>query len=421
MRPKIRALIIATKFPNTIQPWLANSTAQVVKQGGNVCIFSMEKGDIKHSAIVDEFKLKKYTEVIHYGGKDKLLTIANNFLNPLNIIKSIRGLLISTRYLSKHKSLTSNIVAALVLAPHFIKRDIDIIHSHFEITGHIMLPVIRAQQKPFIVTFHGFPPLGVAEIPQPMRQELLAHADTILVNTQFAKQRYISVGAPPEKIQIIPQAIVTKDFLFNPKPKPVDTPIEILTVGRLSIDKGHVYALRAIAQLKSKGYKLKYTMLGCGSDQADLESVMTSLGINDEVRILPPASGAPLFQLYAAAHIFILPSIQIENSLCQETQGVVIQEAQASGAIVIATKTGGIPECVEDGKSAFLVEDRNAQAIADKVQWIIDNPHHWSEWQHNARQYVQTHFDIDVIGKRLMQIYADTIIQHQQHHQGKSP
>lgn len=418
MIPKIRALIVATKFPNTIQPWLANSTAQVVKQGGNVCIFSMEKGDINYSAIIDEFDLKKQTEIMHYGGKSKLLAIANNFLNPRNIVKSIRGLLTASRHLSKHKSRTSNITAALVLAPHFIKRDIDIIHSHFEITGHMMLPVIRAQQKPFIITFHGLPPPGVSQLPEAMRNEYIDAADTILVNTEFAKKQYMSLGAPAEKIVIIPQGIMTKDFVFFAKPKPEAAPVELLTVGRFHSDKGQQYVLQALPKLIELGYNLHYTLVGAGPERANLENLAAQLNLQRYVTFHTTISEQKLKEIYARAHIFIFPSLTDKTGFHEETQGVAIQEAQASGLIVVATKTGGIPECVEDGKSAFLVEDRNAQAIADKVQWIIDNPQNWNEWQHSARQYVETHFDIDVIGKRLMQIYADTIAQHQQHHQG---
>src|SRR5690606_2043888 len=118
---------------------------------------------------------------------------------------------------------------------------------------------------------------------------------------------------------------------------------------------------------------------------------------------------AALKDIYAKSHIFILPSLKAIDGFHEETQGVAIQEAQASGLIVIATKTGGLPECVEDDRSAFLVEDRNSQAITEKLQWIIDNPEHWNQWQRDARRHVETHFDIDVTGDRLMQIYSDAI------------
>ncbi|MGV8838262.1 glycosyltransferase family 4 protein [Cellvibrio sp.] len=414
----MHALIIATKFPNTIQPWLANSTAQVVKHGGSVTIFSMTQGDQNYSSVVDEFHLTQATEYLNFDGKNKLLAIANNFLNPLNTVKSLRGLFSAPRYFSKHKSLASNLIGALVLAPHFIKRDIDIIHSHFEITGHLLLPVIRAQKAPFVITFHGLPPPGVSTIPAVMRSEYVDAADIILVNTEFAKKQYMSLGAPAEKIAIIPQGIVTSEFVFSAKPKPADAPVELLTVGRFHTDKGQQYVLQALPKLIELGYNLHYTMVGAGPERDNLEKMIVALNLQKHVTLYTSISEQKLKEIYSRAHIFVFPSLTDKTGFHEETQGVAIQEAQASGLIVIATKTGGIPECVEDGKSAFLVEDRNPAVMADKIQWIIDNPQQWNEWQHNARQYVETHFDIDVIGKRLMKIYADTITRHQQHHQG---
>src|SRR5688572_14726703 len=125
MNPKLKAWIIATKFPNTIQPWLANSTAQVVKHGGEVNVLSMEAGDAHYSAAVDEFKLDTSTINMRYHGAGILLAIANNFLNPLNVIKSVRGLLVAHRYLSPHKSKASNLIAALVLAPYLVKHKVE--------------------------------------------------------------------------------------------------------------------------------------------------------------------------------------------------------------------------------------------------------------------------------------------------------
>ena len=420
MTHKIRALIIATKFPNTIQPWLANSTAQVVKQGGSATIFSMEQGDAHYSSVVDEYNLIQTTEVLNFSGRKKLLAIIKNFLNPLMLFKSIAGLCSAPQHLSKQKSLTSNLIGALALAPHFIKRDIDIIHSHFEITGHMMLPVIRAQQKPLVITFHGLPPPGVAQLPNIMRREYIDASNTILVNTEFAKKQYMSLGAPAEKMAVIPQGIITRDFVFLTKSKPENAPVELLTVGRFHTDKGQQYVLQALPKLIALGYNLHYTLVGAGPERAALEKMVTQLDLQKHVSFYTSISEQKLKQLYARAHIFIFPSLTDKTGFHEETQGVAIQEAQASGLIVIATKTGGIPECVDDGNSAFLVEDRNADVIADKIQWIIDNPQHWNEWQHNARKYVETHFDIDVIGARLIQIYADTIARHQINHQGNS-
>ena len=96
----------------------------------------------------------------------------------------------------------------------------------------------------------------------------------------------------------------------------------------------------------------------------------------------------------------------------EETQGVAIQEAQSSGTIVVATKTGGIPECVEDGSTGFLVEDRNSDAIVKKVEWLMDNHQNWPEWQANARKSVEDNYDINVVGEKLMELYNALVNEH---------
>lgn len=418
MTYKIRALIVSTKFPNTIQPWLANSTAQIVKHGGSAEIFSMESGDNNYASVVDEYLLKDSTTNLNFSEKKILRALVKNFLSPRNFFNSIKGIFIAPKYLSKHKSFTSNLIGTLVLAPHFIKKNIDIIHSHFEITGHKFLPIVRAQHVPFVVTFHGLPPPGVTQLPEKMRAEYIAAADVILVNTDFAKKQYVNLGAPEEKIKIIPQGIATKDFAFIAKPKPTNAPIELLSVGRFHADKGHKYVLQALPDLVKSGCNLHYTLVGTGPDQGQLEKMVEELDLQNVVSFHSKISEQQLKEIYAKAHIFIFPSLKAIDGFHEETQGVAVQEAQASGLIVIATKTGGIPECVEDGKSAFLVADRNSSAIADKILWIIDNPQQWYEWQCNARNHVETHFDIDAIGDRLMQIYADTITQFQNYYAG---
>jgi colanic acid/amylovoran biosynthesis glycosyltransferase len=405
----IRALIISSKFPSTIQPWLANSTAQIVKHGGDVEILAIEKGDRHYTAVVDTYDLKSRTIILDFYGIHTLHAIAKNFLSPRLAGKSIKGIFRVSRYLSKYKSSLSNLVSALVLAPYITKRNIDVIHSHFEITGHKLLPVIKAQEVPFVITFHGLPPPGVAQLPEKMRAEYVNAADVILVNTEFAKRQYVHLGAPAEKIKILPQGIVTSDYVFTIKEKPLDKPIQLLTVGRFHADKGHKYVLHALPELIKRGHNIHYTMVGTGPDRISLEQLATELGLRDVVSFHTTISEAALKDIYAKSHIFILPSLKAIDGFHEETQGVAIQEAQASGLIVIATKTGGIPECVEDGRSAFLVEDRNSQAITEKLQWIIDNPEHWNQWQRDARRHVETHFDIDVIGDRLMQIYSDAI------------
>jgi len=71
--------------------------------------------------------------------------------------------------------------------------------------------------------------------------------------------------------------------------------------------------------------------------------------------------------------------------------------------------TRGIPECVDDGVSAFLVEDRSAEALADRLAHIATHPEDWGRWQRLGREWVAQHFDMDRIGQRLWDIYVELI------------
>ena len=120
-----------------------------------------------------------------------------------------------------------------------------------------------------------------------------------------------------------------------------------------------------------------------------------------------------LLQEYREAHIFVLPSVPDEfGGHHTETQGVVIQEAQASGVIALASDTVGIPECVDDGRSAFLIPPRNPQALAEKIEWLLDHPSSWEALQRSGRAWVESRYAMDNIGRRLWETDSEVVTKH---------
>ena len=146
-----------------------------------------------------------------------------------------------------------------------------------------------------------------------------------------------------------------------------------------------------------------------GPERKTLEEQIRQLKLENTIEIIGEASDEQLLNEYQRAHLFILPSIKDRDGYHEETQGVVIQEAQASGTIVIATQTGGIPECVDDGRSAFLVPDRDANAIADVIQTVISQPEQWDAWRRAARNWVEQNFATEVVGQKTWQLYQRLI------------
>lgn len=405
----VNVWMITAKFPNINQPWLSTSIAQVPKQGMDLKIFSTTKGDCNYTQVVNDYDLLAKTELLEVSGFASLKQLFFNFFSPKLYSRSIKGLFSSKEYFSSNKGILSNLFTRLLLAPYLDKRNVNIIHCHSEPAGHKLLPFIKSQGVPFVITFHGLQPSGVNRLPVNMRVEYTEHASAILVNTEFARQTYAKLGADIEKIQVIPQGLDINKFAYLPKAFPKNETVKLLTVGRLNEEKGQKYAIEAISQLIRKGYNVDYTLIGQGPDKERLENLVENLDIQQYVNFLSVMSGDEIVAEYQKAHILILPSLRAKSGYLEETQGVVIQEAQACGTIVIATKTGGIPECVKDGETAFLVEDRNPSAIVNMVIKVIENPDQWSSWQANSRKFVEQNYDINVIGTKVAALYEQLI------------
>ncbi|OEU66736.1 MAG: hypothetical protein BBJ57_09470 [Desulfobacterales bacterium PC51MH44] len=110
--------------------------------------------------------------------------------------------------------------------------------------------------------------------------------------------------------------------------------------------------------------------------------------------------------MYEKAHIFIFSSLTARNG-DQEGQGLVLSEAQAMGLPVISTLVGGIPEGVLEGKSGFLVPERDVEALAERLQYLIEHLEVWPEMGRYGRNFMAKHYDIKKLNQRLVNIYQN--------------
>lgn len=169
-------------------------------------------------------------------------------------------------------------------------------------------------------------------------------------------------GAPGDRVAIIPNAVESR-------PAPSDAAIAavrqqwqldaedrvILSVGRLSREKGHLDLITAFRQwLATAPRQQRFTLLlaGDGPDRQRLEKAASDLG--DRVRFL--GHQTDVWPLYFIADIFVLPSHS-------EGSPLVLLEAMAAGRAILATAVGGTPETVESGVSALLVPPRDIDQL----------------------------------------------------------
>jgi glycosyltransferase involved in cell wall biosynthesis len=400
-------LVVAARFPSPIQPWLLNQIVQVRRHGGAVTIVADGPEGTSYPVIVDRLKLLDDTLYLPASKPLELLRGLSTLVLPGAVGRSARAgarrILASDRKPTPWRARTKELARSRLL-----DRDVDIIHAHSLTHSFEFLHVSEILDVPMVLTFHGHTPAGVGMLAEPKRERLFAGIDGALVNTEFARSQLEAIGCPGQKIRILPQGIRMADYPYRPRPHPGRGNVQLLSVCRLQPDKGLRYSIEAVHDLVSRGYRIDYTIVGGGPEEASLHRLVDELGRSDQIRFTGRVTDERLAQLYGNAHVFVLPSLSNESGDHTETQGVVLQEAQASGVIVTASRVGGIPECVDDGESAFLFPDRDATALAGVIEHVLSSPESWRKWQDAARCRVQERFDIDELGRRLMEFYATT-------------
>jgi glycosyltransferase involved in cell wall biosynthesis len=140
----------------------------------------------------------------------------------------------------------------------------------------------------------------------------------------------------------------------------------VLFVGRLEQMKGIDTLLRAFSILSHSSMEPEAHLhiVGDGSERHALEKLMDELGLRVHVRFLGRLEGVALMREYGEAGVFC----GLSRS---EALGNVFLEAQAAGCAVVATRVGGIPEIVPDGKAGLLIAPDDAETAAGTLRALI--------------------------------------------------
>ena len=136
----------------------------------------------------------------------------------------------------------------------------------------------------------------------------------------------------------------------------------LLTVGRLSLEKGHLDLIRSVARLRDMGSPVQLVIAGEGPERRRIERLCQSLAVTSSVVLAGHREN--LSHLYAAADMFVLPSYT-------EGSPNVVLEAMAAGLPIVATAVGGVPEIIRHESTGLLVKARDPNSIAAAVHRLL--------------------------------------------------
>jgi glycosyltransferase involved in cell wall biosynthesis len=230
----------------------------------------------------------------------------------------------------------------------------------------------------------------------------LKKASRVIAVTQHEAVHLTALGVDSEKVEVIPNGVDIGEFARPPKMRDGDEPIIGLFVGRIDSDQKGLHTLvRAVALLStSLGLQIRLVGEDWGGTEP-LRSLAQRLGVSDRLTFVGKLSRAELVEEYAQAQFFVLPSIF-------EPFGIVLLEAMAAGLPVIASRVGGIPEIVEDGRTGLLVEPGNPGSLAEALRHLCRDEVLRKSMGRRAREHVMP-YDWELIVPRILSVYAEAL------------
>lgn len=171
---------------------------------------------------------------------------------------------------------------------------------------------------------------------------------------------------------------------------------DIIFVGRLHEIKGVTHLIEALKYIQND---IKLHIIGDGDQREFLEKQASQF--DNKVIFHGQKSNDKIPEYLSKSKIFVLPSLS-------EGQGLVLLEAYASWLPVIASNVGGIPTVVTDGTNGYLVPSKDPKAIAEKIDYLIDNPDIWIKMSH-TNGAIADHYDITYLAKKLEKYYEEAL------------
>ena len=379
--------------------------------GHDVRIISMNRppADAPVHGAVEEYSLLERTTYFNLpASKGRLACTGLHALGSL-AIRHGRRALPAIRVMPKRWGVPHpfDLTWTRLLCP--VLQDCDVIHAHFGPDGRAALPAAVMSRLPLVVTFHGY---DVGRIAQKHGAHFYAllfrEGSAFMCVSEYLRERVIALGAPAEKtvLQYINSSV--GDVPYRERTHRDGEPIRVLTVARLTEKKGLEYSIEAVRRLVADGVDVRYSIVGKGPLRPQLTRIVTSAGLDGVVKLRGALPRPEVLRLLDSAHLFMLTSVTAADG---DTEGlpVVLREAQAAGLPVLTTDHAGNPEAIEDGVSGFLVPERDVDALAERLAYLIDNPHTWPEMGRAGRKFVEEMFDIRKLNRRLVSIYEDVI------------
>lgn len=261
----------------------------------------------------------------------------------------------------------------------FLARDIaeeetfDIIHAHDWLSFAAGIEAKRVSGKPLVVHIHAteFDRTGGHNVNQfvyETEKRGMEEADAVVAVSNFTKNIIVRhYGIPPEKIHVVHNAVGrVSGERFNSElgRLKADGHKIVLFVGRLTLQKGPDYFIRAARKVLDYNPKVIFIIAGSGDMERRIMEEAAWLGISDKVLFTGFLRDNELAQVYQAADLYVMPSVS-------EPFGITVLESVAYGTPVLISKQSGVSEVLTH---ALKADFWDVDEMANKILAVLEHP-----------------------------------------------
>jgi colanic acid/amylovoran biosynthesis glycosyltransferase len=401
----MKVAFLTPPFPRYSETFIINQVSALLDQGHDVTVFS--HGKVENPAEHDILDRHNMEENVVYVNKIKNYTQGiEEYLDSLFRPQSHSDILDAIR---RGKQGPDRLAVKKIAdkLEHF-----DVFHAHFG-------PIARRwdflselyEQVPFVATYYGYDVTARLHPDSYDFYSKVGHWNSIdlaIGISEHIRSRMIVAGCPENITTVLPLGIDADLFEFSPTTYNIGDKLQMVSTCRHTEKKGIEYAIRAAGRLKNRGINVSYTIAGDGELTQLYHDVAVEAGVEKDIEFAGRVPQERVSELMQDAHLYIQPSVTAQNG-DMEGQGLVFQEAQATGTPPVATFHDGIPEGVRHGDTGRLAPERDVSRLADELEYFVEHPRKVDQYAKRGRELIESEYDYAKLGRKQEELYESLI------------
>ncbi len=241
--------------------------------------------------------------------------------------------------------------------------------------------------------------------------------DQIIFISHFLMETALSIGCPKEKATVMYLGVPVSSLSILSKQTKKETDcVRFISIARIVPVKNHSTLISAFTEfVKTTDKEVELVLIGAGELEKEIQEKIQLLHMEKHIKLLGGLSNDKALNEVAKSDCVVLISKQytVKGKINQEEGlGLSLLEGASMGLPMIGSKSGGIPEIIQDDINGYLIDPLNIEEIKNAMIEIVKNPTRSKSMGKKAREMVEKDFNLDLQIKKFQSLFTGIIHNH---------